>query len=116
MAWQPMRPSSCIEGGCLSQSNQSLNGLWVNEEGEMLGIKNDQFLWTDGKDTYMSGLMNISGDHVEANVDGSNEQISYDYRVQGNELLTRDASGVIRSFWRYQPGYHPGYQTGQPLY
>lgn len=110
--WQPMRPSSCIEGSCLSWSSGSLNGLWINEDGEMLGIKNDQFLWTDGLDMHLSGLMNISDDHVVANVDGSNQQISYDYRVQGNELLTRDDSGVVRNFWRYQPGY----QSGLPLY
>ena len=69
----------------------------------MLGIKNDQFFWTDGQELHMSGLMNVSDDHVVANNDGSNEQISYDYRVQGNELLTRDEGGVVRIFWRYQP-------------
>jgi hypothetical protein len=99
--WLPMRRSTCVSGSCLSQRNNSLNGLWVGEDGEMLGIKNDQFLWTDGHDQHMTGLMNISEDHVEANIDGSDRQISYDYRVQGNELLTKDASGVIRRFLRY---------------
>lgn len=70
----------------------------------MLGIQNNQFFWTDGRDAYTSGLMNISKSHVVANVDGSNRQISYQYRVKGNELLTRDESGVIRRFWRYPTG------------
>lgn len=102
-SWQPMRPSTCVGGSCLARSSNSLNGLWVGDDGEMLGIKNDQFFWTDGQELHMSGLMNVSDDHVVANIDGSNEQISYDYRVQGNELLTRDEGGVIRVFWRYQP-------------
>lgn len=107
-----MRQSSCIEGSCLAWSSSSLNGLWISEDGEMLGVKNDQFLWTDGQDTHLSGLMNIENGHVDASIDGSDQQISYDYRVQGNELLTRDNSGVVRSFWRYQPGLD--YQQGLP--
>ncbi len=100
--WLPMKRSSCVGGSCLSQRGNSLSGLWIGEDGEMLGIKNDQFLWTDGQDKHMTGLMNISDDHVEANIDGSDRQISYDYRVQGNELLTKDSSGVLRRFRRYQ--------------
>ena len=91
-------------GSCLSQRVNSLNGLWVGPEGEMLGVKNDQFLWTDGRDQHMSGLMNVTEDHVVANIDGSNRQISYDYKVQGNELLTKDAGGVIRNYRRYSVG------------
>jgi len=102
--WLPLRPSTCVGGSCLSQRHNSLNGLWIGEAGEMLGIRDDQFLWTDGRDRHMSGLMNISEDHVVANVDGSNRQISYDYKVQGNELLTKDSSGVIRHFRRYPSG------------
>lgn len=106
--WRPMRPSSCIGGACLAQPSNSLNGLWIAEDGEMLGIKHDQFFWTDGRDAYMSGLMDISDDHVIANIDGSNDQISYEYRVQGNDLLTRDSGGVIHNFRRYP--------VGRPLY
>lgn len=102
--WQPLSPSSCVGGSCLSQRVNSLNGLWIGTDGEMLGVKNDQYLWTDGRDQHMSGLMNVSKDHVVANVDGSNRQISYDYRVQGNELLTKDAGGVIRHYRRYFAG------------
>jgi len=102
--WLPLKPSTCVGGSCLSQRHNSLNGLWINEAGEMLGIRGDQFLWTDGRDRHMSGLMNISEDHVVANVDGSNQQISYDYKVQGNKLLTKDSNGVIRSFRRYPSG------------
>jgi len=102
--WQPLRPGTCVGGSCLSQRVNSLNGLWMGPDGEMLGVKNDQFLWTNGRDQHMSGLMNVTEDHVVANVDGSNRQISYDYKVQGNELLTKDASGVIRNYRRYPAG------------
>jgi hypothetical protein len=107
--WIPLRPSSCVGGSCLSQLGNSLNGLWIGEDGEMLGIKNDQFLWTDGQDMHMTGLMNVTSDHVVANIDGSDRQISYDYKVQGDELLTKDSSGTIRYFHRYYP-------TGPRLY
>jgi len=100
--WQPMRPSTCVGGSCLSQRRNTLSGLWIGEDGEMLGIKNDQFLWTDGHDRHMTGLMNITDDHVDASVDGSDRQISYDYKVRGNELLTKDSGGTVRHFRRYQ--------------
>ena len=72
----------------------------MTDDGEMLGIRNEQFLWSDGVETYITGLMDISPGYVVANVDESDQQIVYQYLLEDDHLITRDRGGVIRHFWR----------------
>lgn len=98
-SWLPMSPATCKDEPCDFDQSE-LTGLWVTDEGEMLGIRNEQFLWTDGVDAYVTGLMDISPGYVVANVDESDQQIVYQYQLEGDHLITRDRGGEIRHFWR----------------
>ena len=100
-----MEPSACIDQPCDFDQSE-LTGLWVSDDGQMLGIRNEQFLWTDGVENHITGLMDISPGYVIANVDDSDQQIIYQYKREGNHLITRDKGGVIRHFWR---------ESGKPL-
>lgn len=71
-------------------SKSSLNGLWMSDFGEMFAIKNGRFFWTDGQKNYIHGVMEITSDHVVASIENSDKVITYQYKIKGDELITRD--------------------------
>ena len=78
-----------------------LNGLWVTDSGEMLGIKNNRFLWSDGDSRYLTGTIRAVQDMLVANVDGETGRVmQYRYRIDNNRLMTQDPSGLVRVFNR----------------
>jgi hypothetical protein len=77
---------------------QRLNGLWIADNGEMLGIRGDQFLWYDGNNRYANGNLFKTPTMMEARVEGSNMVIRYHYGFLGDELVTMSRKGKIRSY------------------
>jgi hypothetical protein len=88
---------SC-EGECDDDSLAQLNGLWMTPHGEMLGIKNQQFLWSDGRSRYLTGQIRIRENAFSLKVKGSDMVMSYQYMLDKDRLQTRDSKGVVRSF------------------
>ena len=78
-----------------------LDGLWVTQSGEMLGIKNNRFLWSDGSSRYLTGKIRVLPGRLIILADGrENQPRQYQYRLQANRLLTQDAGNVVRVFMR----------------
>ena len=78
-----------------------LNGLWITDSGEMLGIKNNRFLWSDGDSRYLTGTIRAIADTLVASVDGDEGRVmQYRYRIGNNRLVTQDPSGLVRVFTR----------------
>lgn len=88
----------------LTDSPLLLDGLWVTDSGEMLGIKAQRFLWSDGNSRYLTGQIQASQDHLLARVDGKEMTMSFQYRVEQNRLMTQDQNGLIRVFNRIPIG------------
>ncbi len=77
-----------------------LNGLWVTQDGEMLGIKNQRYLWSDGKSRYLTGQMKIQNEYLLASVDDHQKLMRFKYKLAGDHLLTMQPDGAIREFVR----------------
>lgn len=116
-----LQQKPCVTDFC-GLKKPNLNGLWVAQNGEMLGIKNQKFLWNDGSSRYLTGLMKIQNEYLLASVEGSDRLMQFKYKLAGNHLLTLQPDGVIREFTRmpinqypydaqYQ-GYDPNYDSG----
>lgn len=81
-----------------------LNGLWVARNGEMLGIKNQRFLWDDGNQRYLVGELELKNGVMIAHIKGVNRQLPYRYTIRNNELVTKDRNGVVKVFRRVNIG------------
>jgi hypothetical protein len=118
----------CITDFC-GLKKPDLDGFWVAQNGEMLGIKNQQFLWSDGASRYLSGRIKIENEYLRASVEGHEQILTFKYKLAGNHLLTLQPDGVIREFTRmtatqyynqfpydqyqgYDLNYGPGYGQG----
>ncbi|MCW8935254.1 MAG: hypothetical protein OQK98_11070 [Gammaproteobacteria bacterium] len=77
-----------------------LDGVWITQHGEMLGIKGRQFLWSDGKSRYLTGEFVRRPKDFSLKVSQSGYIASYQYLLDGNYMQTRDTNGVVRSFVR----------------
>lgn len=82
----------------------NLNGLWVTQDGEMLGVKNTRYLWSDGKSRYLTGQIKIQNEYLLTSVDDHKQLIRFKYKLAGDHLLTMQPDGVIREFARMSPG------------
>jgi hypothetical protein len=89
----------CITDFC-GLKKPDLDGFWVAQNGEMLGIKNQQFLWSDGASRYLSGRIKIENEYLLASVEGHEQIMTFKYKLAGNHLLTLQPDGVIREFTR----------------
>jgi hypothetical protein len=89
----------CITDFC-GLKKPDLDGFWVAQNGEMLGIKNQEFLWSDGASRYLTGRIKIENEYLQALVEGSNKIMTFKYKLAGNHLLTLQPDGVIREFTR----------------
>ena len=109
------------QGACVTEfcglKIPNLNGLWVAQSGEMLGIKNNRYLWSDGDSRYLTGQLKIQNEYLVANVDGHEKLMRFKYKLAGNQLMTMQPDGVIREFVRmprdqylnYNRNYGSGY-------
>ena len=99
-----------------------LNGLWVGNEGEMLGIRGERFLWYDDRNQYAIGHLSRSPTMMKARIDGTNDVISYHYRLSGDELVIMSRDGKMRVFnrmpllksYRGMPKPRAAYSSYQP--
>ena len=89
----------CITDYC-GLKKPSLNGLWVAQNGEMLGVKNHRYLWSDSKSRYLTGLIKVQNEYLLANVDGYNQLMRFKYKLAGNRLLAVQPDGQVHDFVR----------------
>lgn len=104
----------CITDFC-GLKKPYIDGLWVAQDGEMLGIKNGRYLWTDGESRYLTGQLKMQNEYLLAKVDGYDRVMRYKYKLAGDYLLTMQQDGKIREFMRTPNNYsgqYPAYRPG----
>ncbi len=85
--------------GDVKNTYQRLNGLWIDDSGEMLGIRGDRFLWNDD-DRYARGQLLKSPTMMEARINETRTVIRFQYKLSGNELVILSRDGRTRTFHR----------------
>lgn len=109
-----IRQKPCVTEFC-GLKKPDLNGLWVAQDGEMLGVNNQRYLWADTNSRYLAGQMIIENEYLVANVDGLDKVMRFKYKLAGDHLLVMRPDGTIREFTRmsrdqylraYQDGYY----------
>lgn len=106
------REKACISEFC-GLKKPNLNGLWVAQNGEMLGVKGEKFLWADSSERYLAGYLKIENEYLVASVEGSERLMRFKYKLAGDHLLTMQPDGVTREFIRTSPGeIYGGYYGG----
>lgn len=106
-----MKQKPCVTDSC-GLKKPDLNGLWVSKEGEMLGIKYNSYLWSDGDSRYLTGRMKVQNKHLLTSIDGSPRLVRFEYKHSGNHLLTRDPDGKVREFMRMSAAQYYNFQQG----
>ena len=76
-----------------------LNGLWIDNNGEMLGIRDNQFLWYDNN-RYAKGQLIKSPTMMEARISENRTVVRFRYKLKGNEMVIMSRDGKMRSFSR----------------
>lgn len=89
----------CVTDFC-GLKKPDLNGLWVAQNGEMLGINNKRYLWSDGDSRYLTGQLKVQNEYLVASVDDHEKLMYFKYKLAGNHLLTLRPDGTIREFVR----------------
>ena len=97
-----IRQKPCITEFC-GLKKPNLKGLWVAQNGELLGINNQKFLWSDGTERYLTGEIKIQNEYLLARVEGREQLMRFKYKLAGDHLLTMQPDGVIREFIRMSP-------------
>jgi len=90
---------ACVTEFC-GLMKPDMDGLWIAQNGEMLGIKDDRYLWSDGQSRYLTGHMKIQNEYLLANVDGHDQLMRFKYKLAGNHLMTLRPNGTITEFAR----------------
>ena len=85
-------------------NSAKLNGVWLTQHGEMLAIKNQQFLWSDGRSNYLTGLIKTQRNAFSLKAKDNGLVLNYQYQLDNVRLQTRDTNGVVRSFIRVPMG------------
>ena len=98
-----IHPSSECRSILCGNRSEVLNGLWVAKNGEMLGVKNQKFLWNDGAEKYFTGRLRVKNGLMMADLDGLNTRLRYTYTIRNNKLIMRDKKGVITIYKRVRP-------------
>jgi len=95
-----LKQKPCVTEFC-GLKKPTLNGLWVAQNGEMLGVKNHRYLWSDSNSRYLTGQLKIQNEYLLANVDGYDDKVMrFKYKLAGNHLLTMQPDGKTREFVR----------------
>lgn len=89
----------CVTDFC-GLKKPSLNGLWIAQSGEMLGINNQRYLWSDGESRYLTGQIKVQNEYLLASVDEHETLMRFKYKLAGNHLLTLGEDGTVREFVR----------------
>jgi len=79
---------------------RKLNGLWIGDNGSMLGIRGNHFLWYDDNNQYTKGKLVKSPTMMKARIEGSTTAVRYHYRLHGNELMIMSSDGKMHTFNR----------------
>ncbi len=103
-----LRQKPCITDFC-GLKKPNLDGLWVAQDGEMLGIKNNRYLWSDSSSRYLTGKIKIQNEYLLANIDGYDRLMRFKYKLAGNHLLTMQPDGKIREFTRMRADQYSNY-------
>ena len=90
----------CHNEKCEKNNLSRLDGVWVTQHGEILGVKDGRFLWSDGRTRYLTGTLKRKINEFALKVDKSEYVIGYQYMINGNRMQTRDKNGVVRHFVR----------------
>lgn len=101
-----LKEKPCITEFC-GLKKPDLNGLWVAQDGELLGINDDRYMWSDGTSRYLNGEIKIQNEYLLTHVDDYDEIIRFKYKLAGDYLLTLRPDGVMREFTRV-PVYRHG--------
>lgn len=81
-------------------ANRQLDGLWVGDTGEMLGIRGDRFLWYDDSNKYARGQLIKSPTTMQARIPATRTVVRFHYKIQGDEMLIMSRDGKMRTFNR----------------
>ena len=101
-----LKQKPCVTEFC-GLKKPSLNGLWVARNGEMLGVKNHRYLWSDSSSRYLTGQLKVQNEYLLASVDGyDNKLMRFKYKLAGNHLLTMQPDGKTREFVRVPAGQY----------
>ena len=79
---------------------RKLNGLWIGDNGAMLGIRGNRFLWYDDNNQYTTGQLAKTPTMMKARIEGSTTAVRYHYRLHGNELVILSSDGKMHTFNR----------------
>jgi len=113
---KPASPKKTTQKPCITEfcglKKPSLDGLWVSQNGEMLGVKNKRYLWSDGQSRYLAGQLKVQNEYLIANVDGHEQLLRFKYKLAGNHLLTLQPDGTIREFVRRSYNQYQGQGQG----
>ncbi len=90
----------CVNESCGNNNPAKLNGVWLTQHGEMLAIKNQQFLWSDGRSNYLTGLIKTQGNAISLKAKDNGLVVNYQYQLDNTRMQTRDTNGVVRNFIR----------------
>ncbi|VAW51493.1 hypothetical protein MNBD_GAMMA05-2089 [hydrothermal vent metagenome] len=103
-----LKQKPCVTEFC-GLKKPTLNGLWVAQNGEMLGVKNHRYLWSDSNSRYLTGQLKIQNEYLLANIDGyDNKLMRFKYKLARNHLLTMQPDGKTREFVRMSPDQYYG--------
>ncbi len=111
------RPPNINQKPCVTEfcglKKPNLNGLWVSQSGEVLGINNHRYLWNDGSSRYLTGQIKVHNEYLIANVDDHEKIMRFKYKLAGNHLLTMQSDGTIREFNRMSRREYQRFASGR---
>jgi hypothetical protein len=110
--YQNSTQKPCVTEFC-GLKKPNLNGLWVSQSGEMLGINNHRYLWSDGSSRYLTGQVKIQNEYLTANVDDHEQILRFKYKLAGNHLLTMQPDGTIREFVKMSRSQYQNFNLGR---
>jgi hypothetical protein len=116
-ASKPARSSRRNEKPCITEfcglKKPNLNGLWMAQNGEMLGVNDDRYLWSDGQSRYLSGQIKIQNEYLLTSIDDDDALMRFKYKLAGNHLITLRPDGTTSEFVRIPMSRYRGdYDAG----
>jgi hypothetical protein len=101
----------CVTDYC-GLKKPDLDGLWVAQNGEMLGINDKRYLWSDGYSNYLSGQIKIQNEYLLTSVDDYETLMRFKYKLSGDHLLTLRPDGTVSEFIRLPVNYYRNNYSG----
>lgn len=111
-SYRNLSQKPCVTEFC-GLKKPNLNGLWVSQSGEMLGINDHRYLWSDGNSRYLTGQIKVQNEYLMANVDEHEQIMRFKYKLAGNQLLTMQPDGTIREFARMSRDQYKNFNSGR---